>query len=97
MKLDARTQNYHCHFWVTDICRKTSGKYEHTGLISRLRKPVPVPETPGTEGVPDSEAEKYQGAVFLQKVIKGHVIQTLVHIVMTLFPACLSNFFVQCL
>lgn len=97
MKLDARTQSYHCHFCVTDNCRKTSGKREHTGLISRLRKPIPVPETPGTEGMPDSEVEKYQGAVFMQKVIKGRAIRTLVRIVMTLFPACLSNSFVHCL
>lgn len=97
MKLHTRTHNYHCHFCVTDVCRKTSGKCEHTGLISRLRKPIPVPETTDTEGVPDSEAEKYEGAVFLQKVIKGHAIQALVHIVKTLFSAFLGNSFVHCL
>jgi hypothetical protein len=75
---------------------KTCGEPEHTGLISRLRKPVSVPEASGTEGVPDSQEEEYQGAVFLEKIIKGRSIQTLVCIVMTLFLACSINYFVNC-
>jgi hypothetical protein len=96
MKLDATTQNYNCNFYVTDIYKKTPGEHEHTGLISRLKKPTPVPGTPGTEGVPDSE-EEHQGSLFLQEIIKGHATQTLACIVMALFPACLHNSFVNSL
>ncbi|XP_063229726.1 cilia- and flagella-associated protein 91-like isoform X1 [Bacillus rossius redtenbacheri] len=48
-------------------------------LLVRLEKPLPRPETPGTEGVPDEEEQVYQAAVLLQKLIKGRAIQTLMH------------------
>jgi hypothetical protein len=83
MKLDITAQNCHINFYAVDIRLKVSGEPEHIQLISRLQKPTPVvPETPGTEGVPDSEEEVYQAAVFLQKIIKGCAIQTLVCIMM---------------
>lgn len=86
MKVDARTQIYNRRFCIIDTSKKTSGEHEHTGFMSRLKKPIRVPGIPGTDGVPDSEEEEYQ-----QKKIEGHAMQTLVCIVMTLFSACLSN------
>jgi hypothetical protein len=74
---------------------KVDGESEHVELISRLRKPIPLLETPGKEGVSDSEEEVYQGAILLQKIIKGRAIQTLVHIVVILLFAYFVNFFIN--
>jgi hypothetical protein len=78
-------------FCIVDTSKKTSGDHEHTGFMSRLKKSIHVRGTPGTDSVPDSEEEEYQGAIFQQKKIEGPAIQTLACIVMTLFPACLGN------
>jgi hypothetical protein len=56
---------------------KTSREPASIGLITRLQEPIPVPETPCTEGMPDPEAEVYQQAD-MQKIIKGRATQTLV-------------------
>jgi hypothetical protein len=48
---------------------KTSRKPASVGPISKLQKPIPVPDTSCSEGLPDSEEEIYQGAD-LQKVMK---------------------------
>jgi len=56
---------------------KTSREPASIGLQSKLQKPIPVPETPCTEGPPDSEEEVYQGED-LQKIMKGRATQTLV-------------------
>ena len=56
---------------------KTSREPASTGLISRLQKPIPVPESPCTEGLSDQEEEVYQGAD-LQKIMKGCATQALV-------------------
>jgi hypothetical protein len=52
-------------FCAIDIRLKAAGESDHMELISRLLKPIPVPETPGTEGVSDSEGEVTRGAVLL--------------------------------
>ena len=57
-------------------------KFEETGplrLMQRLPKPSEATEIPGIESDTE-EDEIYQSAVFLQKIIKGRAIQTLVSI-----------------
>lgn len=56
---------------------KTSREPASIGLQSKLPKPIPVPESPCTEGLPDSEEEVYQRDD-LQKIMKGCATQTLV-------------------
>jgi len=56
---------------------KTSRKPPSIGPQSKPQKPIPVPETPCTEGLPDSEEEVFQGDD-LQKIMKGCATQTLV-------------------
>jgi hypothetical protein len=56
---------------------KTSREPASTGPISRLQKLIPVPETPCSEVLPDSEEELYQGSE-LQKIMKGCATQILV-------------------
>lgn len=56
---------------------KTSREPASIGPQSKLQKPIPVPETPCTEGLPNSEEEAYQGDD-LQKIMKGGATQTLV-------------------
>jgi hypothetical protein len=56
---------------------KTSREPASIGVQSKLQKPIPVPETPCTEGLPNSEEEVYQGDD-LQKTMTGGDTQTLV-------------------
>ena len=67
----------HVLICAADTHMKTSRESASIELISRLQKPIPVPETPCTESVPDPEREVYQGNN-LQKVIKRHATQTVV-------------------
>ncbi|XP_069677545.1 cilia- and flagella-associated protein 91-like isoform X2 [Periplaneta americana] len=66
------------HQDLKDMHMKSFVDTNNMGLILRIPKPIPIPETPGTEGVLDSEEEQYQAVIFLQKIIKGRAIQMLI-------------------
>ncbi|KAJ9588344.1 hypothetical protein L9F63_018270 [Diploptera punctata] len=63
-----------------DLKDISEGKSEESGplrLVFRAPKPIEELKIPGTKGVQDEEEQIYQSSVFLQKIIKGRAIQTL--------------------
>ncbi|GFG32380.1 hypothetical protein Cfor_04360 [Coptotermes formosanus] len=58
------------HRDLKDTHMKTSREPVSIGLITRLQEPIPVPETPCTEGMPDPEAEMYRGQLDCQQLIE---------------------------
>ncbi|XP_067008009.2 cilia- and flagella-associated protein 91-like [Anabrus simplex] len=56
---------------------RKSQKRTTLGLVVKRPTPVPRAVTPSFEGTPDWEEEVYQSSVFLQKIIKGRAIQSL--------------------